>query len=204
MRSGGLPLVLFASSKLNLGRSDQPFPLQDALHRRLTHRQPQVVSDPGGQLPAAPLRRLPGRRQYCGLPWWAKPVPGGPGNGVRAVLLPLQFTGPPPGIGAPGHLQLGGQPPFSPPGLFHPGYDVRLLPGAHAPVPSSRAGVAVFFKRWTSRERSASSCFRGEQAEMNDLIRVTERLAPLGTQVNRATAVGNGGPQAYKAPHYLG
>jgi hypothetical protein len=39
---------------------------------------------------------------------------------------------------------------------------------------------------------------------MDDLIRVTERLAPLDAQVNRATAVGNGDPQALKAPHYLG
>ena len=72
-------------------------------------------------------------------------------------MLPLQFTGPPPVIGAPGHLQLGEEPPFSPLGLFHPGYDVRPLLGAHVPVPSSKVGMAVFLKRWTSTTQVAAA-----------------------------------------------
>ena len=54
--------------------------------------------------------------------------------------------------------------PVSPPGLFHPGYDVRPLLGAHAPAAPSKAGMAVLLKRWTSRERSATSCFRRDSS----------------------------------------
>jgi hypothetical protein len=39
---------------------------------------------------------------------------------ARHSLLPVEFTGPPPVISTPGHLQLSEQLPFFPPGLFHP------------------------------------------------------------------------------------
>ena len=38
MCTAGLALVLFASKKLHIGRIDQPFPFQEAKHRRLTRR----------------------------------------------------------------------------------------------------------------------------------------------------------------------
>ena len=56
--------------------------------------------------------------------------------------------------------ELDGRDAISEPGIFHRGYDVLPLLGAHAPAAQSKAGMAVLLNRWTSRERSATSCFR--------------------------------------------
>jgi hypothetical protein len=60
---------------LHLLTFDQPFPAQDAIHRRLGYGKAFIIGDPGRQLPAAEFRGLPGYRQYAVFLIGRDPVP---------------------------------------------------------------------------------------------------------------------------------
>jgi hypothetical protein len=118
-----------------------------------------MVGDPSGQLPAAQLGVLPSGGQDSRHFFRAEAIPGNPGILGGPPQLSLPLLRPPSVISAPGHLQLGQQLAFACAGVLHLRQDFLLLLEAHTAV-FSRVGRAVFLYRWTSRDRSATNCFR--------------------------------------------
>ena len=159
--SGGLPVVLLPRCESHLRPLHQSLPPQDAVDRGLRHREPHVVGDPRGQLSWTQLRHLPRRRQNVVDFQRGQSVPWGLASS-RIIIQSSLLTPPqPPVVGAPGHSKLTERLAFGESRGCDPGQHLTLLHGAHplVPVSSWGIGIAVFLRRYPSRDSSATSCF---------------------------------------------
>src|ERR687896_957658 len=118
-----------------------------------------MVGNPRAGLPPPQPGVRPGGAQASRHFFRAEAIPGNPGILGGPPQLSLPLLRPPSVISAPGHLQLGQQLAFACAGVLHLRQDFLLLLEAHTAV-FSRVGRAVFLYRWTSRDRSATNCFR--------------------------------------------
>src|SRR4030042_2371003 len=120
----------------------------------------------------AEFRKLPGYRQYLVFFCGSDPVPGS--FPVSQIGSPLA----PPIVAAFRYPQCHQFLPFSPRLPFHLGHDNRFVPGTHAPSPLwPSGGLAVFLRRYTSNERSATNCLSSEFSRL--ICSISWRVASL-------------------------